>query len=162
LALFDFACILVAYDKIVLNFEPLLRRVIMENDRNDDMTIPSPEVPGEPNVYNPRPQNVIDVPSMQEAPRYESAPSYGEPVVNGPASYQGALSEEPPKKSNKKTIWIIVIVVVLLLCCCCIAIVLAVSSMMQDTNIQDWEDLLDEFSFLLQVAPGYAQAYLAL
>jgi len=136
----------------------------MENDRNDDnMTIPSPEVPGGANVYNPQPQNVVEVPSMQEAPRYESAPSYTGPVVEGPAAtYQGPVSAEPPAKKSSKTVWIIVAIVVVLLCCCCIAIGIAVSNMMQDTNIQDWEDLLDEFSFFIQAAPAYAQAYLAL
>ncbi|PKO12975.1 MAG: hypothetical protein CVU39_21285 [Chloroflexi bacterium HGW-Chloroflexi-10] len=135
----------------------------MENDRNDDMTIPSQEVPGRANVYNPQPQNVVEVPSMQEAPRYESAPSYTGPVVEGPsATYQGPVSAEPPKKSNKKTVWIIVAVVVVLLCCCCIAIVLAVNSIMQSGDYQDLQDLLDDYSLFIQVAPAYAQAFLVL
>jgi hypothetical protein len=116
----------------------------MDSNQNDDMTILSPNEPRSDGGFNSDQGQLVDVPSFEPAPQYETPVTHGEVVTPG----------GPPKKSNR-TVWIIVAIVLAVICCCCIIVVVGANRMMQDQNLEDWQDLLDQFSLLIQLAPAY-------
>jgi hypothetical protein len=136
--------------------------------QNDDMTIRAPD-PGDPDRSKKEPSQEPASSGFQEAPKFETPPVYSQPP-NPPEtpSYERVAEPprppetpsygqvvEPPKKKNNKTLWIILIVVILVICCCCILAVVWGNNLMKEFNINDFEDLLNEFSQLIKIAPAY-------
>ncbi len=117
----------------------------MDSFQNDDQTILSPNEPLDADNFNAGPEKMVDVPSFEPAPGGTPPVSHGEVVTPG----------QPPVKNNKKTIWIIIGIVLAVLCCCCIVVVVAVNRGMKEMNLDDFQDLLNEFSLLIQIAPAY-------
>ena len=117
----------------------------MDSFQNDDQTILSPNEPDGADNFNSVPDQMVDVPSFEQEPVSPPPVSHGEVVSPG----------QPPAKNNKKTIWIIVAVVLAVLCCCCIVVALVVNSAMQEMNLEDFDDFLNEFSRLIQIAPAF-------
>ena len=117
----------------------------------------TPPVYSQPPAQPPRPPETPSYSQVVEPPRPPETPSYGQ-VVEPPRppetpSY-GQVVEPPAKKSNK-TLWIILIVVVLLICCCCIVAIVWGGKLMTEFNIDNFEDLMDEFSQLIKIVPAY-------
>ncbi len=122
--------------------------------QNDDMTIRAPD-PGDSDRFNPAPSQEPVNSGFQEAPKFETPPVYAEPPrpteVPRPteAPSYGQVVEPPQKKSNK-TLWIIIAIVVAVICCCCIVAVVGANNFMKEFNINDFEDLMNEFSQILK------------
>jgi hypothetical protein len=116
----------------------------MDSDQNDDRTILSPNEPRGEDIFNADHGQVVEVPNFEPVPEYETPVTHGQVVTPG----------EPPKKNNK-TIWIIVAVVLAVICCCCIVAVVAVNNFSKDFNINDWQDMMDQFSRIIQLAPAF-------
>lgn len=137
--------------------------------QNDDMTIRAPD-PGESNNFNqapePEPENADfqEVPKYEEAPatpysevpKYESAPppSYSEPPQPTSEPSYGEVVE-PPKKKNNRTLWIIIAIIIAIICCCCIVAIVGANNLMKEFNIEDFEDLMNEFSQIIRLAPAF-------
>lgn len=115
----------------------------MDSSQNDDQTILSPNEPQNNEGFNSDQGQVVDVPSFEPAPQYETPVSHGEVVT--PAG--------PPKKNNR-TVWIIIAIVLAVICCCCILVVVGINRVMKDQNYNDWQDLLNQFSLIIQLAPA--------
>lgn len=122
----------------------------MESDQNNDMTVPVPPEPPKPGVFVPQPDSVVDVPS------YTSEPLQGEPVLaNEVPHYNSSEVVPPPVKKDNKKIWIIVAIVLVLLCCCCIVIVVAAVRGMNNMDINQFQDLLDQYNSFIQLSPAF-------
>ena len=115
----------------------------MDLNQNDDMTILSPNEPRDGEGLNSDQGQVVDVPSFEPAPQYETPVAHGEVVT--PAG--------PPKKNNR-TVWIIIAIVLAVICCCCIAIVVIGNNFYKNMDVNDWQDFLNQFSFLIQLTPA--------
>ncbi len=140
----------------------------MDSDQNNDMTIPAPQEPINADAFQPQPGQVIDVPSYpsepmksepvvsQEVPSYSSTPLQGE-VVSGqvPPSYNSTDFSPPPAKKDNKKIWIIVGIVLAVLCCCCIVVTVLSFRAFDNMDMQQWEDLLDQYSRFMQLIPAF-------
>lgn len=123
--------------------------------QNDDMTIRAPD-PGDSDRFNQVPNQEPQNAGFQEAPRFDAAPpppTYSEPPRPTEVPSYGEVVE-PPKKKNNKTLWIIIAIVLAVVCCCCIVGIVSVSNYMKDMNF-DLEDLLNEFSQIIRVAPAF-------
>lgn len=134
--------------------------------QNDDMTIRAPD-PGDPDRSQKEPNQEPASSGFQEAPKYETPPVYSQPPAQ-PPSYDQVVEPprppetpsygqvvEPPQKKNNKTLWIILIVVVLVICCCCIVAFVWGRNVIGDFNYDNFEDLLNDFSQLIKIAPAY-------
>ena len=125
--------------------------------QNDDMTIRAPD-PGDSDRFNQAPTPEPQSGGFQEAPKFESAPtptpSYSEPPQPTSVPSYGDVVEPPKKKSNK-TLWIIIAIIVAVICCCCIVAVVWGNNLMKEFNIDDFEDLMNEFSQLIKLAPAF-------
>ena len=122
----------------------------MDSDQNNDMTMPAPQEPLNPDAFQPQSNQLIDVPSysspvpsepvvQQEVPSYSSAPLQGEPVLNQEVpSYRASEYNPPPAKKDNKKIWIIVLIVLAVLCCCCIVIGGFIYRAVGSLIAQDW------------------------
>ena len=124
--------------------------------QNDDMTIRAPD-PGDSDRFNQVPPQQPQSSGFQEAPRFESTPpppAYSEPPRPTEVPSYGEVVE-PPKKKNNKTLWIIIAIVVAVICCCCIVAIVGVNNFMKEMNFDDLEDLLNEFSQIIKVAPAF-------
>ena len=125
--------------------------------QNDDMTILSPD-PGDSDKSNQVPKEESTGSGFQEAPKFETPPVYSEPPrpteVPKPTEVP-AYGEvvEPPKKNNR-TLWIIIAVVVAVICCCCIVAIVLGNRLISDWNIDNLQDLMDEFSSIVKLAPA--------
>jgi len=140
----------------------------MDSEQNNDMTIPAPQEPLNADAFNPQAGQVVEVPSYpsepvksepvvsQEVPSYSSTPLQGE-VVSGqvPPSYSSSDVTPPPTKKDNKKIWIIVLVVIAVLCCCCIVVTILSFRAFNNMDIQNWEDLLDQYSRFIQTLPAF-------
>lgn len=143
--------------------------------QNDDMTIRAPD-PGDSGRSNREPNQEPASSGFQEAPKFETPPVYSQPPAQPPQpprpsetpSYGQVVEPprptetpsygqvvEPPQKKSNKTLWIIVIVVALVICCCCIVTIVGGNNLMKEFNIDNFEDLMDEFSQLIKFAPAY-------
>ena len=122
---------------------------------NSDMTVLSSD-PNDPNRSNKVPNQEPAPSGFQEAPRFETppAPAYSEPPRPTEVPTYGEVVE-PPKKKNNKKIWIIVAIIVAVICCCCIVGAIAISNLFQNYDIDNLEDLLDEFSQIIRLAPAF-------
>jgi hypothetical protein len=122
--------------------------------QNDDMTIRAPD-PGESNNFNQAPEPEPENAGFQEAPKFESAPppTYSEPPQPTSVPSYGEVVE-PPKKKNNRTLWIIIAIIIAIICCCIVAIVGA-NNLMKEFNIEDFEDLMNEFSQIIRLAPAF-------
>lgn len=122
----------------------------MDTNENSDMTVPVPPEPPKPGVFVPQPDGQVEVPS------YASEPLQGEPVFSGEApSYATGEVVTPPVKKDNKKIWIIVAIVVAVLCCCCIVVTIAALRSFDNFDINQFEDLLDQYNNLKQVLPAF-------
>ncbi|MHB8134567.1 MAG: hypothetical protein ACYDH1_10135 [Anaerolineaceae bacterium] len=140
----------------------------MDSDQNNDMTVPAPQEPLNPDAFQPQSNQLIDVPNyssspvqnepvvQQEVPSYSSAPIQGEPVLNQEVpSYRASEYNPPPAKKDNKKIWIIVLIVLAVLCCCCIVIGVLTYRAVGSLNPQDWQDMLDQYGRIIQLAPTF-------
>ncbi len=127
--------------------------------QNDDMTIRAPD-PGDSDRFNQAPKPEPQPGGFQEAPRFESvpppppAPSYSEPPQPTSVPSYGDVVEPPQKKGNK-TLWIIIAIIVAVICCCCIVAIVGGNNLMKEFNIEDFDDLMNEFSQLIKLAPAF-------
>jgi hypothetical protein len=117
---------------------------------NDDMTMISPE-PKDSNKFSQVPPE--EPSGFQETPKFEPAPVFQEPPQPTDVPAYGQVVD-PPQKKSSKTIWIIVAIVVVLICCCCIVSVVGISSFMKEMDIDNLEELMDEFSQIIRLAPA--------
>jgi hypothetical protein len=117
----------------------------MDSNPNNDETILSPNEPNNESGFNSDQGQVVEVPSFEPAPEYETPVEHGEVVMPG----------EPPKKNNR-TVWIIIAVVLAVLCCCCIVIVVIANNFYQSMDVNDWQDLFNQFSMLNQLVSAFA------
>lgn len=118
----------------------------MESDQNNDMTVPVPPEPPKPEVFTPPPDSVVEVPN------YASKPLQGEPVLaNEVPHYNSGEVVSPPAKKDNKKIWIIVVIVILLLCCCCTLIVFFGYRQFNNVDINDFQDLLNQYNSFIQL-----------
>ncbi|MDO9086560.1 MAG: hypothetical protein Q7U53_10170 [Anaerolineaceae bacterium] len=121
--------------------------------QNDDMTIRAPD-PGDSDRFNQTPKQEPQSSGFQDAPKFETPPVYSEPPRPTEVPSYGQVIE-PPKKKNNKTLWIIIAIVVAVICCCCIVAIVAGNNFMNEFNIEDFDDLLNEFSQLIKLAPAF-------
>ena len=135
--------------------------------QNDDMTVRAPD-PGDSDRFKKVPNQEPSGSEFQEAPKFETPPVYSEPPRPTEAQSYGQVVDpprptetpsygevvEPPKKKNNKTLWIIIIVVVLIICCCCIVAIVGGNNLMKEFNIDDFEDVMNEFSQVIKIAPA--------
>ena len=54
-----------------------------------------------------------------------------------------------------KTLWIIIAIIVAVICCCCIVAIVWGNNLMKEFNIEDFEDLMNEFSQIIKLAPAF-------
>jgi len=140
----------------------------MDSDQNNDMTIPAPQEPINADAFQPQPGQVIDVPSYpseplksepvvsQEVPSYSSTPLQGEVVSDQVApSYNSTDSSLTPAKKDNKRIWIIVGIVLAVLCCCCIVATIMIFNSFGDVDMDQWQDLLDQYNRFIQIMPAF-------
>ena len=121
--------------------------------QNDDMTIRAPD-PGDSDRFNQAPNKEPQSSGFQDAPKFETPPVYAEAPRPTEVPTYGQVVE-PPKAKNNKTLYIIIAIVVAVICCCCIAVIVFGNNMMQDLNIEDFDDLLNEFSQIIKLAPAF-------
>jgi hypothetical protein len=121
--------------------------------QNDDMTIRAPD-PGDSDRFNQVPNQEPASSGFQDAPKFETPPVYSEPPRPTEVPSYGQVVE-PPKKKNNKTLWIIIAVIVAVICCCCIVAIVGANNFMQEFNIEDFDDLMDEFSQIIRIAPAF-------
>lgn len=136
--------------------------------QNDDMTIRAPD-PGDSDRFKQVPDKEPASAGFQEAPKFETPPVYSEPPRPTEVPSYGQVVEpprptevpsygqvvEPPQKKNNKTLWIIIAVVVAVICCCCIVAIVVGNNLMQEFNFENLDDLMDEFSQIIKIAPAY-------
>ncbi len=122
----------------------------MDSDQNDDMTVQSPNEAPNPEVFVPQPDSVVEVPS------YASEPLQGEPVLRNEVPHYNTNEVVPPpvKKDNRK-IWIIIAIVVAVLCCCCIVVTIAALRGMGNIDINNLQDMLNDYSRIIQFVPAF-------
>ncbi len=122
----------------------------MDSDQNNDMTVPSPNEPPKPEAFVPQPDSVVEVPS------YASEPLQGEPVLrNEVPNYNTSEVVPPPFKKDNKKIWIIVAIVVAVLFCCCIVVSIAALRGMGNIDIENLQDMLNDYSRIIQLLPAF-------
>ncbi len=121
--------------------------------QNDDMTIRAPD-PGDSDRFNQVPDQEPDSAGFQDAPKFETPPVYSEPPRPTEVPSYGQVVE-PPQKKNNKTLWIIIAVVVAVICCCCIVAIVVGNNLMQGFDIENLDDLMNEFSHIIKIAPAY-------
>jgi hypothetical protein len=121
--------------------------------QNDDMTIRAPD-PGDLDRFNQAPKQEPQSSGFQDAPKFETPPVYSEPPRPTEVPSYGQVVE-PPKKKNNKTLWIIIAIVVAVICCCCIVAIVAGNSFMKEFNIEDFDDLLNEFGQIIKLVPAF-------
>lgn len=136
--------------------------------QNDDMTIRAPD-PGDSDRFNQVPDPEPASSGFQDAPKFETPPVYQEPPRPTEVPSYGQVVEpsrptevpsygqvvEPPQKKNNKTLWIIIAVIVAVICCCCIVAIVGANNFMREFNIEDFNDLMDEFSQIIKIAPAF-------
>jgi hypothetical protein len=123
--------------------------------QNDDMTIRAPD-PGDSDRFNQTPEPEPQDSGFQEAPKFDSTPPpiYSEaPQPTSVPTYGEVV--EPPKKKGNKTLWIILAIIVAVICCCCIVAVVLGNNLIKEFNIEDFEDLMNEFSQIIKLAPAF-------
>lgn len=121
--------------------------------QNDDMTIRAPD-PGDSDRFNQVPDPEPTSSGFQDAPKFETPPVYSEPPRPTEVPSYGQVVE-PPQKKNNKTLWIIIAVVVAVICCCCIVAVVVGNNLMQGLDIENLDDLMNEFSQIIKIAPAF-------
>lgn len=126
------------------------------DNHNDDVTIPAPQEPEDPNQIAGSEGEFIEV----ESPSNFSEPE--QPFTEAEVISPGEGGNIPPQKKNNRKIWIIVAVVVVLLCCCCILIVLGAVSAFESSDFKEWEYYFEDFSNFLHIAPTYVKAWMAI
>lgn len=121
--------------------------------QNDDMTIRAPD-PEDSDRFNQVPDQEPESSGFQDAPKFETPPVYSEPPRPTEVPIYGQVVE-PPQKKNNKTLWIIIVVVVAVICCCCIVAVVVGNNLIQEFDFENLEDLMNEFSQIIKIAPAF-------